>query len=186
MFCVGPVKGPALTRLAFETLGTYEFAYKPKYLEPMKMLGYLDDENESIRRAAAHAFCQVMRRNARSQFPSRLKRGTSGPSYPGMIHKVWYHIRICLILLKNSKTFHLIKISTTSLYVCDWWYHLIFKLAFHSRSTECCLEYINQAHFHIYSLLHKAPQAVVLHALWIFPYCGCIKVDHKTFFIQRK
>ena len=63
----GPVKGADLIRLAFVTLGQHEFAYKPKYLEPVKMLGYLDDENESIRQAAALAFCRVLHRNARLQ-----------------------------------------------------------------------------------------------------------------------
>lgn len=85
----GPVKGAALVRLAFDTLGQYEFAYKAKYLEPMKMLGYLDDENETIRNSAAHAFCQVMHRNAKSQHSARLRREKSGPPFPTVVYKVF-------------------------------------------------------------------------------------------------
>ncbi len=62
-----------MIRLAFVTLGQHEFAYKPKYLEPVKMLGYLDDENESIRQAAALAFCRVLHRNARLRKMSAQK-----------------------------------------------------------------------------------------------------------------
>lgn len=89
--CAGPVKGATLIKLAFETLGQYEFAYKPKYLEPVKMLGYLDDENETIRNSAAHAFCQIMHRNAKSQNSARLQRSKSGTSFPSVVYKV----RIC-------------------------------------------------------------------------------------------
>ena len=78
----GPVKGAALVRLAFVTLGRYDFAYNPKYLEPVKMLGYLDDENESIRRAAALAFCRVQHRNAKLQKVVRSKRDRAGSHYP--------------------------------------------------------------------------------------------------------
>jgi len=79
----GPVKGAALIRLAFVTLGQHDFAYKPKYLEPVKMVGYLDDENESIRRAAALAFCRVQHRNAKMQKLALAKKETNGYLYNG-------------------------------------------------------------------------------------------------------
>ena len=83
----GPVKGAALIRLAFVTLGQHDFAYKPKYLEPVKMLGYLDDENESIRRAAALAFCRVLHRNAKMRKLAAAKKESYGHLYNG--YKVW-------------------------------------------------------------------------------------------------
>lgn len=76
------MKGADLIRLAFVTLGQHEFAYKPKYLEPVKMLGYLDDENESIRQAAALAFCRVLHRNAKLQKGSHQKELNGYKVYP--------------------------------------------------------------------------------------------------------
>lgn len=84
--CVGYVRGAALTRLAFVTLGCYDFAYNPKRLEPIKMLGYLDDQNETIRRAAALAFCRVQHRHAKLQLVGRSKGGR--PAGALIHHKV--------------------------------------------------------------------------------------------------
>ena len=88
------MKGAALVRLAFVTLGRYDFAYNPKYLEPVKMLGYLDDENESIRRAAALAFCRVQHRNAKLQKLVRSKRDRGGSHYP-LVAKVLSCLHSC-------------------------------------------------------------------------------------------
>ena len=73
------MKGPALIRLALETLGSFDFGHA-SVLEVMssKMLGYLDDENESIRRAAALAFCRVQHRNAKLRRLMWLKRERGG------------------------------------------------------------------------------------------------------------
>lgn len=71
------------------TLGRYDFAYNPKYLEPVKMLGYLDDDNESIRRAAALAFCRVQHRNAKLEsLAARNRKSKGGASGPLFAYKV--------------------------------------------------------------------------------------------------
>ena len=95
------MKGAALVRLAFVTLGRYDFAYNPKYLEPVKMLGYLDDENESIRRAAALAFCRVQHRNAKLQKLVRSKRDRGGSHYP-LVAKVLSFLHSCGLALHDQ------------------------------------------------------------------------------------